>query len=69
MFGKKSRMSSNDRFVMGAGRANGNLKAAKAFGTSSEGVSRGPAGKKGKETPDPYKPRTLKVGKNSGFSD
>ena len=26
------------------------------------------AAAKGKETPDPYKPRTLKVGKNSGFS-
>jgi hypothetical protein len=69
MFGKKSKMSANDRFVTQMGRAQGNLKASKPFGATSEGVSRGPAGKKGKETPDPYKPRTLKVGKNSGFSD
>ena len=58
MFGKKSKMSSNDKFVMAKGREAGNV-----FGKHS-----GPAGKKGKETPDPYKPRTLKVGKNSGFS-
>lgn len=57
MFGKKSRMSSNDRFVMSKGKQAGNF-----------GNSRGPAGKSGKETPDPYKPRTLKVGKNSRFS-
>lgn len=57
MFGKKSRMSSNDRFVMSKGKQAGN------FGNHS-----GPAGKKGKETPDPFAPRTLKVGKNSRFS-
>lgn len=68
MFGKKSRMSNNDRAVMAMGRANGNLKS-KAFGTTSEGVSRGPAGKKGKEGPDPFKARTLTVGRNSGFKD
>ena len=63
MFGKKSKMSSNDRFVMSKGKQAGN------FGTTSSGVSRGSKGTgKGKATPDPYKPRTLKVGKNSGFS-
>ena len=61
MFGKK-KMSGNDKFVMSKGKQAGN------FGTSGSGVSRGPAGKSGKETPDPFKPRTLKVGKNSGFS-
>ena len=60
MFGKKSRMSTNDRAVMAAGRANGNLP---RFGGSKGGKG----GSKGKETPDPFKPRTLKVGKNSGF--
>ena len=59
MFGKKSKMSSNDRFVMSAGKKAGNV-----FGGSKGGKG----GTKGKETPDPYKPRTLKVGKNSGFS-
>lgn len=70
MFGRgKSKMSTNDRAVMAMGRANGNLKAAKAFGTSEEGESRGgKGGAKGKETKGTYKPRTLRVGKNSGFS-
>ena len=69
MFGK-SKKSSNDKFVMAAGRANGNLKGAKPFGTSSQGESRGTkGGAKGKDSPDPYKPRTLTVGRNSGFKD
>lgn len=63
MFGK-SKKSSADRFVMRKGREAGN------FGTSGPGVSKGSkGGTKGKETPDPYKPRTLKVGRNSGFKD
>lgn len=62
MFGK-SKKSSNDRFVMAAGRAAGNLKGVKPFGNK-----RGPAGDSGKATPDPFSPRTLKVGKNSRFS-
>lgn len=58
MFGKpKKRMSSSDKFVMSQGKKAGN------FGNYSG--SKG--GSKGKETPDPYKPRTLTVGKNSGF--
>jgi hypothetical protein len=70
MFGKKSKMSTNDRAVMAMGRANGNLKGASAFGTSSKGESRGTkGGARGKDSPDPFKPRTLKVGKNSGFTD
>ena len=64
MFGKKSKMSSNDRFVMSKGKQAGN------FGTTSSGVSRGTkGGAKGKSGPDPYKPRTLTVGKNSGFKE
>lgn len=58
MFGKKSKMSSNDHFVMAKGKEAGN------FGNTKGGKG----GSKGKETPDPFKPRTLKVGKNSGFS-
>jgi hypothetical protein len=57
MFGKKSKMSSNDKFVMSQGRKAGN------FGNTHGGKG----GSKGKETPDPYKSRTLTVGKNSGF--
>lgn len=57
MFGKKSKMSSNDRFVMSMGKQAGNF-----------GNHKGSGKPKGKETPDPYKPRTLKVGKNSRFS-
>lgn len=64
MFGKGKKMSNNDRAVMAAGRANGNLPKA----PKPHGISRGPAGPAGKETPLPYKPRTLKVGKNSRFS-
>ncbi len=61
MFGKpKKRMSSTDQFVTAKGREVGNIS---RFGNHS-----GPPGKKGKETPDPYVPRTLKVGKNSRFS-
>lgn len=68
MFGK-GKKSSSDRFVMSQGRANGNLKGAKAFGTTSPGVSSGTkGGGRGKESPNPFAPRTLKVGKNSGFS-
>lgn len=58
MFGKKSKMNGSDKFVMAAGRKAGN------FGNTKGGKG----GEKGKETPDPYKARTLKVGKNSGFS-
>ena len=35
MFGKAKKSSTN-RFITAAGRANGNLKSAKAFGTSSK---------------------------------
>lgn len=66
MFGKKSKMSANEKFVVEAGRANGNLATGK--GGATFGNHSGPAGKKGKETPNPYEPRTLKVGKNSRFS-
>lgn len=62
MFGKKSKMSSSDKFVTAKGREAGNLSG-KKFGNHS-----GPPGKKGKETPDPFVARTLKVGKNSRFS-
>ncbi len=61
MFGKgKSKMSSADKFVMSKGKQAGN------FGNHSSGNS---TKKSGKETPDPFKPRTLKVGPNSGFKD
>lgn len=58
MFGKKSKMSSNDKFVMSKGKSAGN------FGNTHGGKG----GAKGKQTPDPFVPRTLKVGKNSRFS-
>lgn len=59
MFGKgKSKKSANDRFVMSKGKEAGN------FGNTHGGKG----GERGKETPDPYVPRTLKVGKNSRFS-
>jgi hypothetical protein len=64
MFGKKSKMSSNDRAVMALGRKAGNLKGTN-FG-NNHGTK---GGSKGTETPNPYKSRTLRVGKNSGFSD
>lgn len=60
MFGKgKSKMSSTDKFVMSKGKQAGN------FGNTHGGKG----GAKGKATPDPFVPRTLKVGKNSGFKD
>ena len=60
MFGKgKSKMNSTDKFVMAAGKKAGN------FGNTHGGKG----GAKGKETPNPFKPRTLKVGPNSGFKD
>ena len=55
-------MSANDKFVMSKGKQAGN------FGTTSSGVSRGTkGGARGKAGPDPFKPRTLTVGRNSGF--
>ena len=66
MFAKKSKMSTNDRAVMAMGRANGNLG---KRGETFAGSKGGKGGTRGKETPDPFKPRTLKVGKNSRFSD
>ncbi len=59
MFGKGKMKSSNNRFIMAAGKKAGNV-----FGKHS-----GPAGKSGKATPDPFSPRTLKVGKNARFSE
>ena len=59
MFGKgRAKKSSADRFVTAMGKKAGN------FGNTSGGKG----GAKGKETPDPFTPRTLKVGKNSRFS-
>ena len=59
MFGKgKSKMSANDKFVMAKGKQAGN------FGNARGGKG----GAEGKVTPDPFTPRTLKVGKNSRFS-
>ena len=59
MFGKgKSKMSANDKFVMGKGKQAGN------FGNTHGGKG----GEKGKAGPDPIKPRTLTVGKNSRYS-
>lgn len=59
MFGKgrKSKMSSNDRFVMAKGKEAGNFGNHKGSGD----------GKHGKETPNPFEPRTLKVGGNNRF--
>lgn len=57
MFGKGKKTPS-DKFVISQGKKNGN------FGNYSG--SKG--GSKGKETPDPFKSRTLTVGKNSKFS-
>ena len=58
MFGKgKSKMSGTDKFVMSKGKQAGN------FGNTTGGKG----GAKGKAGPDPFKPRTLTVGKNSGF--
>ena len=60
MFGKgKAKMSGTSKFVMSQGKKAGN------FGNYKG--SKGEA--KGKDGPNPYKPRTLKVGKNSGFDD
>lgn len=68
MFGKgKSKMSANDRFVVNAGKAAGNLAIGKQ-GERFAGSKGGKGGTSGKETPNPYEPRTLKVGKNSRFS-
>lgn len=62
MFGKgKSKKSSNDRFVIAAGRSAGNLK--------FPGSKGGKGGSSGKESKGTYKPRTLKVGKVSGFDE
>lgn len=59
MFGKgKSKMSGTDKFVMAKGKKAGN------FGNSRSGKG----SDAGKATPDPYKSRTLTVGKNSRFS-
>lgn len=59
MFGKgRKKMSSADSFVMSKGKSAGN------FGNTHGGKG----GEKGKASPDPYEPRTLKVGKNSRFS-
>ena len=59
MFGKgKSKMSANDKFVMAKGKQAGN------FGNTHGGKG----GAKGKDGPDPFAARTLKVGKNSRFS-
>ena len=59
MFGKgKSKMSGTDKFVMSKGKQAGNF-----------GNTRGGKGSdSGKATPNPIKPRTLTVGKNSRFS-
>lgn len=63
MFGKgKSKKSNNDRFVLAQGRAAGNIKY-----TSFAGSKGGKGGSSGKESKGTYKPRTLKVGSNSGF--
>jgi hypothetical protein len=56
-------MSTNDRAVMALGRKAGNLK-----GTNFGNNKGGKGSDSGKATPDPFKPRTLKVGKNSKFS-
>ena len=59
MFGKgKGRKSSSDRFVTAMGKKAGN------FGNTHGGKG----GEKGKDSPDPFAPRTMKVGKNSRFS-
>ena len=56
MFGKgKKKMSVNDRAVMAAGRANGNLK--------FEGSRGGKGGAKGEETPDPFRKRDVSAGR------
>lgn len=62
MFGKGSKkMSNTDKFIMAKGRAAGNVA---NFGNNKGGKG----GEKGKDSPAPFKPRTLRVGKNSGFS-
>lgn len=65
MFGKK-KMSGTNAFIMNVGRANGNLVTGKSGGTFGNHSGSG-KGKSGKETPDPYEPRTLKVGENNRF--
>ena len=56
MFGKRSKMSVNEKAIIAIGKAAGNLH-------PNFGNSRGPAGKKGKETPDPYAKRAVSPGK------
>jgi|APGre2960657404_1045060.scaffolds.fasta_scaffold661892_2 hypothetical protein len=69
MFGKgKSKMSSNDKFITAAGRAAGNLKGAGTPFNKKNALGMSDTPNRGKDGPDPYKPRTLKVGKNSRFS-
>lgn len=54
--GKKSKMSSNDRFVMAKGREAGNF-----------GNHRGPAAPKGKAGPNPFGDRKLSPGQVNTF--
>lgn len=57
--GKKSKMSSNDRFVMAKGREAGNVK--------SFGNHKGPAGKSGKASPNPFGDKGLSPGQVNTF--
>lgn len=57
MFGKgKSKMSSNDRFVMAQGKKAGNF-----------GNHKGPPGKSGKAGPDPFRDKGLSPGQVNTF--
>lgn len=63
MFGKgRKKMSSTDRFIMGAGRSAGNLKAAKPF-TPPKAGKNPPV----KVSPDPVRNRPLSPGQVNTF--
>ena len=65
MFGKgKSKMSANDKAVMAAGRAAGNLKSIKSKPFSTP---RGGANKHGKAGPNPFGDKPLSLGQVNTF--
>ena len=67
MFGKgKSKMSSNDRFVMSMGRKAGNVKGG-GKGGDTFGEHKGPPGKSGKAGPDPFGAKGMSPGQVNTF--
>ena len=63
MFGKKSKMSANDRAVMAMGRANGNLKGPGAPFNKKMALSTSDTAPRGKAGPNPYRARAVSPGK------